>query len=647
VSAVRLITAVGLLAAWLPLAPAQEPAAKWTAFTTKADAPDETKNVEELQAADLAPRPNNASVVYLYVRNPLANQSTYTVELHQGGPTGPSLGRTVVKFSGNDVKDKWKRVKFSPPASPPPAAAPAPAADAKPAPAAEPPPPGVALKREATGFLFTLRLLDEKGDAVVKDENGRSHIDVVKVQFAKPDAYLTVDKPTVVVKDGAAEVSMSATPVADAKATPKVTADTPVNVRLAFAGSGLTLGDGVYTRTVSAAATLKGAVLSPPDTLTAYLSVDGVERAKSYTVKPRATTDQVNEEETPRDTRVRVVPLTPLPANNATRPVAAFPVRLEVDNPPADHTLELRVGRKKDQNVQGAEQTNEVFRFPAPRDEKVWLNPADPTGGIGLATKSSDWVKTLSLADLRGQIDLSAVLVKAGGADLPSDPLRLLVDATPPEVTFRDPGLKVTKSGARQLVKGDPLPVRAFATDGPAGTGIAKVVFFLGKPTEDGKPPAGAVLVEGTPELDRAGKPTDVWAAALQLPADKKEATVSAIATDGAGNPGGPRTGEALRIVIVDPPPPIPTGRIDGIVMFGELPQPGVEVRIVGGEGKIRKAVVTNASGKFCISGLVPGPYILVSGKTDVTTGVSGITEVTVEPGEKATPAAVVLKKNK
>lgn len=631
-SAVRLTAALGLLAVWLSLAPAQDYAAKWTAFTAKADAPDETKNVVDLQAADLAPRPNTASAVYLYVQNRLPNKDTFVVELHQGGPNGPSLGRATVKFTGNNVQGTWKRVKFAPP----PAAPPAPAST----PPAEPPPPGVALKRDAAGFQFTLRLLDEKGEAVVKDEANRPYIDVVNLTFAKPEAYLSVDKPTVAVQGGAAEVAVKVTPIADAKGTPPITADSPATVRLSFAGTGLTLGDGVYTRTVAAAATLTGAVKAPPDTLTVHVAVDGVERAKLFTVSPRLTTDQVNP-----DTRVavRVVPLVPLPANNATRPVAAFPVRLEVDNPPADHALELRVKRATDNSAD----QNEVFRFPAPRDEKVWLNPADPSGGIGLTTKSGDWVKVLSLADLRGRIDLSGVLVKAGGTDLPSDPVRLLVDATPPEVTFRDPGLKVTKSGARQLEKGQPLPVRAFATDGTGGTGIAKVMFFLGKVGEDGKPPAGAAVVEGTPELDKDGRPTDVWAAALQLPADKKDVTVSAIATDGAGNAGGPRTGEALRVFIVDPPPLLPPGRIDGIVMFGELPQPGVEVKIVGGEGKIRKSVVTNPSGKFCIAGLPPGPYVLLSGKTDVTTGVSGVTEVTVEPGEKATPAVIVLKKNK
>ncbi len=644
-SAVRLTAAVGLLAVWLPLAPAQDYAAKWTAFTANPDAPEVTKDVQDLPAADLAPRPNAASAVYLYVQNRLPNKDTFVVELLQGGPNGPSLGRAPVKFTKDDAQGTWRRVKFAPPApapaAPPPPAVPPPAPGAAATPPEPPPPPGVALKRDAAGFQFTLRLLDEKGEAVVKDEANRPYIEVINLTFAKPEAYLTVDKPTVSVKDGAAEVEMKVTPIATAKATPKITAESPAAVRLSFANPGLTLGDGVYNRTVAAAAgsTLTGAVKSPPDTVTVHVAVDGVERAKLFTVSPRATGDQVNPD---NKVAVRVVPLTQLPANNATRPVAVFPVRLEVDNPPADHALELRVKRAADNSAD----QNEVFRFPAPRDEKVWLNPADPSGGIGLTTKSSDWVKVISLADLRGRIDLSGVLVK-GTSDTPSDPVRLLVDATPPEVTFRDPGLKVTKSGARQLVKGDPLPVRAFATDGTGGTGIAKVVFFLGKPTADGKPPEGAAVVEGTPVLDKDGKPTDVWAAALQLPADKKEATVSAVATDGAGNTGGPRTGEALRVVIVDPPPPIPTGRIDGIVMFGELPQPGVEVKIVGGEGKVRKSVVTNASGKFCLLGLPPGPYVLVSGKTDVTTGVSGVTEVTVEPGEKATPATVVLKKNK
>lgn len=638
-SAVRLTAAVGLLAVWLPLAPAEDYAAKWTAFTAKADAPDETKAVADLQAADLAPRPNTASAVYLYVQNRLANKDTFVVELLQGGPNGPPLARSTVKFTGNNVQGTWKRVKFSPPApvSPPPAAA-APVPGQAVAPPAEPPPPGVALKRDAKGFQFTLRLLDEKGEAVVKDEAGRPYIDVVNLTFAKPEAYLTVDKPTVAVKDEAAEVAVKVTPIADAKATPTITAESPAAVRLSFANPGLTLGDGVYTRTAAAAATLTGAVKSPPGTLTVHVAVDGVERAKLFTVSPRAMTDQVNPD---NKVAVRVVPLVHLPANNATRPVAAFPVRLEVDNPPADHALELRVKRAADSSAD----QNEVFRFPAPRDEKVWLNPADPTGGIGLTTKSSDWVKVISLADLRGRIDLSGVLVKAGGTDLPSDPVRLLVDATPPQVTFRDPGLRVTKTGARQLEKGQPLPVRALAADDQ--TGIARVVFFLGKPGEDGKPPAGAAVVEGVPEVGKDGRPTGVWAAALQLPADRKEATVSAIAVDGAGNAGGPAAGEALRIVIVDPPPPIPTGRIDGLVLFGELPQPGVEVKIVGGEGRIRKSVVTNLSGKFCIAGLPPGPYILASGKTDVTTGLIGLTEVTVEPGEKATPAVIALRKNK
>lgn len=613
-------------------------------FTTTAG-PERTAQVADLDrlggGTNLVPRPNHSSVVFLYVNNPTGNEQSLVVEM-TGGPKGAVLGRATV----DKVPSKtWARVRFTPPPPPEPAAKPAappaaPAADAPPAPEA---PPGQPVGRGPDGFPITLRLLDANG-ADVSDAAGKPFGLRTRVTFAKPEDYLTIGEPTAasLVGAGVGTVELSTT-VTVKPATP-LPPPTTLNLSFPtpFGGQPPRLGNGVYTRTLTPtkdlptpAATLKGQVRSSEPLLRAYLAVDGVERVKVYEFNPSSTTSRLN---TVTALATRVYPVVE-PTDAVVRPLAAFPVRVETDNL-ENEVLELHVRRATDSGDEvGA---SEVIPLGGPRDERLWVDLAEPAAqGIGLNTRSSDWVVPVNLADVRGAIDLVAVARDAGSPmSKVTGKYRLIVDAYPPQdVTLQVVGLK----DERQQVRGKPLQLRATALD--AETRVAKAVFFLGQPGEDGKLPADAVA--GKREVDEKGNPTGAWVAALPLAADAKgELVVGVVMIDQAGNATVPQpaTGGVLRIELVDPPPPAPlTGRIDGILMHGEIPQPGVEVTVFGG---IKKVVTTNASGKFCVQGLLPGNYVLAAAVPDVTTGKSAVAEVGVE-AEKTTKVELKLKKNK
>lgn len=629
---VRTVTAFGLAVVPLAVATAQDKYSSTPVFTFTTEAVlERTANASELKGStDLKPRPNNSSVVFLYAKNPKAVESSFIVEM-KSELNGAVLGRaTLDKVPANT----WARVRFAKPAAPPaPAApAPAPATPAAPAPA-EPPPPGIPVARGTDGFPITFRLLDATGNEEL-DAAKKPYGLPAKVVFADPVDYLTIDKPTATSTAGVNDLSQKVT----SKGPP------PTALRLSFAtpdgGTPPVRGEGVYSRTLTPtetdktpSVTLTGRVISNEAKVTAHLAVDGVERVKVYDFSPSATTGQVNES---TNTAARIYPIT-APPGGVIRP-GVFPVRVEVDNPAKTAQLEIHVRRSLDTG--SGDGKSEVIRLGGPRNEKLFVDAAEPNGqGIGFTTKSSDWTVPVNLTDVRGKVSIAAVLRE--GTTEKSGSYPLVVDAYPPkDVAVRVVGLKDNK----QLVKGKPLQVRASATD--AESKVVKAVFFLGRLPEDGKLPADAVVVDA-PELDAKGKPTGAWVGAIPIAPDKRgEVLVNVVMIDQAGNASDPKltTGGSIKIELVDPPPPIPpTGKIDGIVMIGERPQPGVTVNVEGG---IKISTVTNASGKFCVQGLLPGNYKVSAAKTDVTTGVSGVQEVGVLP-EKKTQVILELKKNK
>jgi len=625
-TASRLALFAALVAFGSP-APAQAPKlSDDVVFTFIADAG--AKDVLDALPKDNNPnivmRPNDGGEFHLYVKNPAKALKTYTVELN-AEPKGTISARIEVKIPG----DKWMRVRIPKPAAEPvvpavPVAAPATATP--PAPKVELP-SGQELIRSTDGFRFVLRLMVKDDDgalAPVKGTDGADLGRVCTVTLAKPSVYLDVAKPILVApKDKPAQIRVPAKAIVG-----KASGD--ATVLLSFPPTlnapGLMLREGVYRRAISldggpnASVVLLGSVQKYGNKFRAEVSIDGIARAFIYTSEPKG---EVTDELQKFDTQVVRI----LSGKSVTRPTAAFPIKLEVDNAPDNANLEVRVRQV------GADDTDankEVLPLKGSRQERVWIDLAGKVdGGFAIANRSVDWIVPLDLSERRGRLEVVCALA---GSTIKSDPFIITVDATAPE------DVKFLKLPA-QHIKGTPLPVTAALQD--LDTKVVKAIFFLGELQEDGKLPDGP-KVAGARAIDPKTKlPSPVnWIGLMSLPPEKRgEITIGVAVTDEVGN----TTTETQKVELIDPP--APNGTIIGKVVIGERAQPGLTVTLADGEGKPKGETKTDAFGKFKFEKVAPGAYTLKTIKTDVTLGLTGTAAAQVENGKTVKPE-IFLKRN-
>lgn len=598
------------------------------------------------QSLDIKVRPNgsDSGVYFVYARNLHATQDrTLVVEL-RGGAKGELLadGRTDKVPAG-----QWKVIRFAKPAAPPvPPPTPAPGAAAP----TEPPPPGVPVARGGTGFSVTLKLfdIDDKGARNEVKAAGKPVEETLKVVFQKPTDYVKVGD-LIKGKDNTATLEL-AQPTDGGKSTAKITFPKSPG---GLPPRGVV---GLFAVTLDPSAdggkAIKLGGQFPDGLVPMTLAIDGVERVAVY--DPATSAADKSEVKALTGRQVRVVPVG---VADVTKPTAAYPVRVETDNALPGDTLELRVRRKGDTVA-----SDEVIPLGGPRDEKLWVDAAEPTKqGLGFATKTTDWVKVLDLSAARGEMEVEAVLKPKDSnqqKEWAKGPVKVIVDADPPAVSGTvDVGNPAKPK--EKLVKGEALPVRATVKD-EGGAGVKQVTYVLfTKLQPDGTLPPDAVTADAVrlPKIDpKTKKPsatefTDVWAAELTPPADKKgKFFIAAVATDNAGNTSKvTKLDPGIKLIeLVDAVPGanIPRGSIAGIVVHGGLPQPGLKVVVGGPDGKAKVVTETDAKGRFCISDVVPGGYTVLTLKTDTNKGFSSQADVTVEP-EKTAKVTLELIRNK
>jgi hypothetical protein len=605
---------------------------------TFAPAPSDRTEVDKGEAdsklgakAEIKVRPNSATELYLWVLNPTADKDDFTVEVK--GSQGSPPVRTKVTIPGN----KWVRVRLpkpAPPAAPtappqptPPAATPV--AGQPPAPAPEPPPPGIELPLTKGEVQLTFRLLDKNGGEL-KDDDKLPYGREFKVAILSPSEY--VKTPVTTITPGKNTVAVKAIVAQN----PGFTYPGSAQIELRFppqdALQTATVRDGFFRRTLTfnptdpatAAVTLTGVLENVSEKARIYVGVDGIDRAFAYTLNPFGKTPAT--QLLPNPLRAVRVALVPKDAKvTATQPVPRFPVLVEVDNPAATDSLELRL-----QPVGAAKELTETVKFDSIRDVHVWLDTAGPTDqGLLFTTRSHDWVKPLDLSHLRGKIEITGVL-ETKDRFYYSDPIVVTVDATPPEgIAF----LPIQP----KLEKGKPLPVAAAVFD--PETDIVKATFFLCKKLEDGKIPADAVKADGA----ISPKDPTVWRAELKVPDTfRGEGIVGVVFTNQVGLANDPP--KVQRIEIVDPK--APAGTIEGIVEFGGRPQPGVAVGMRDPDGKEKGLTTTDDKGKFKFEKVPPGNYMVGALKHDSSTGAAGTSPAKVE-ADKTTKITISLSKLK
>jgi hypothetical protein len=574
-------------------------------------------------------RPNTATELYLWVLNPTEDEKKVIVELK--GAKGSIATATKATIPGK----MWVPIKLpkaAPPAAPPttPAAAPPAVPVAAPAPIAppEPPPPGGELTPDGGETKLALRLLlDEKGTEF-KDDDGKPYGKEVPITLLAPSDYIETPVGTITPEKSITKVKMVV-----AQKT-KFPAPGIATIQLQFppqeALKGAFVRDGFYRRSLTfspsdpaPSVTLTGSIENPGENARIYVGVDGIDRAFAYTLNPLGKTanTQLIRQDKPA---VRIALAPGAAGKTVTQPIGTFPVLIEVDNPTAKDTLELRL------RPAGAEkEITDTIKIGPSRDVRVWLDTSGPTdGGLLFTTRSRDWIKPIDLAQLRGKVEVLAVLRTQAGEVISQPPLQLTVDATPPElIGFLPIPAKVEK--------GKPLTVGASVFD--PETDVVKAVFFLCKQLDEGKIPADAIKAVGT----QSEKDPKVWLADLQIPAEfRGEGLVGVVFSNQAGLTND--TPKVQRIEIVDARPP--SGTIEGKVEYGGRPQPGVTVSLRDADGKEKAATTSDDKGKFKFEKVPVGNYHVFGAKSDSSSGTRGSAPVQVEADKTVKPTIDMTK---
>ncbi len=518
---------------------------------------------------------------YLYVRNPGDRARAVLVELRAGD-------RVFLKPLTLPPRETVN-VTFPPPP---------PAAGTPPAPAAAPKQP----LEDLTGPL-TLRVLDAgRANAVVLSRE-------LGVAVAPPREYVRVagirfDPPG--PKTGGKN-RLEMTLRAAALAGPPVVAELTV----------LPDDDGGAMPTLTG--TLRGALPADGTDLKLFaeavpepargdevrvgLTVDGVERAFVF----RAPYPRRGEPVTPREDDEPALRLRAAPFGVSA---GGYSVRTEVDNEPHGAALEISLGSL----AGSAFEATATRKHRSGRDARVGFGLA-PDGSLLFEAALRDWKDDLDVGQVRGRRTLRARLLDADGQALRTAYLPVVLDDRKPDgVRFVDlPPL--AKSGTSLTVK---------AVGRAEVAGIKEVQFFVGAPA-DGKPPAGAVA--GAP----AGE-GGAWAAKLTLPEKKGPVELGVRFVTGVGL--GEFGKATLELVDFDPEKTAP-GRIDGVVLAGDIPQGGLDVVLKDDKGAEKAKAKTKADGSFAFEGVAPGTYKVTARKPTSAAFLKGGADAKVEPGGK------------
>jgi hypothetical protein len=328
-----------------------------------------------------------------------------------------------------------------------------------------------------------------------------------------------------------------------------------------------------------------------------YLSVDGYQHAKVFNVDFAQTDKPVTAVE--GSERYRILADASAPAG------AKVPVRIEVDESGEPNAwLELALGRGTGANFV----KSTVIPLHGSQDKKTRFAPGGPDGSLIFQIEVKDWVVELDTAGAIGRRVLRVARLDATGNVVPGmeGSKTIILDSTPPEeVQFRDP--------PATALLGATVPFKATGKDPESGetpdTGIAEVVFFLGKPPTDGKFPPTLDTYKAT--QDAKG----VWTASVPMPSDKKGPTLVSVQFV---NYAGMSTFASTTVKVLDPNDPkaaVLPGKIAGKVFEGDRLQAGLPVVLFDDKGKEKDKGKTKDDGTFAFEDVAPGNYSVGTAK--------------------------------
>jgi hypothetical protein len=344
------------------------------------------------------------------------------------------------------------------------------------------------------------------------------------------------------------------------------------------------------------------------DTGDVYLTVDGIERAFIF----RTTFAQVGEPTVPRE---QTRPALRLNAERYFKTNTRFEAQVEVDHAPAETKLQVSLGQMRSGFFEAE------LRHPplTPRQKRIGAGIRAKDGGVEFDTLLRDWRVPFEAVPVRGERVVQARLLDAEGRDLvPPAYTRVLFDDRRPErVEFVDL--------PRQAKRDVPLQLKATGIDN--GSGIKEVIFFLGRPTDDGKLPPNVVKIEGTPSATDA----DLWVAPIHWPDRKGPIEVSVQFTNRLNLSTFAKG--TVELVDFDPEKTAP-GTIEGTVVEGPRPQAGLKVELLDAKGKKLFETKTKEGGTFAFTNVPPGNYVVRATKPTSSSALTGSAKVELAPGK-------------
>ncbi len=589
-------------------------------------------------------RPNQTQDLYLFVKSTATADEEVTVEVLAGDK--PIEGGTVTFVAAKGFT--LVRLGKAAPAGEKPLAPPAPGA---------PPPPPPELAPLTGALKFTLRGKDKDGKPVDLEE-------VTNVAVAKPSKYVEISAKSYKLDVNADIKNRLEFKI---KAGSNFPGGTKCRVELVLDPNripGLVEGPregnwGGFLQNPGDVLTLRADNLkfddtgAKPDASTnglVYLTIDGYERAVIFNSSfPRKAGIEATLQEVP-DTQTIVRLKAPVFGDNAK----PFPVALELDNTPDKSVTEIGLDRSGEGTF--STKASEITVVGSgDRKQQILVNPAFPGHALQLKTIVADWNTVLDVADTFGKRLLRFRLLKSL-TPAPGDEagnLATFLDIAKDkrganeilaEVIFDGAPAKLKFVGfPKQLERGAPLPVKAL-TPVPE-SGIKEVVFFLGKPSPDGKAPPDAVKVRGLRVDDKAlDAKTGLFEARLDAPTDAKgKVDVTAQVTNGAGLVAT----ETVQIELIPAKgaaggaAPAGKASIEGKVVQGDRPQPNLPVLLRDAAGGVKDTTMTDDKGGFLFKEVLPGTYRVFASKTGDST--KGETIVQVQEGQKKTDVSVSI----
>jgi hypothetical protein len=262
-------------------------------------------------------------------------------------------------------------------------------------------------------------------------------------------------------------------------------------------------------------------------------------------------------------------------------------IDVEVDNAPRGTRLEVALGRLGDDNTF---KPDVVREYTDAKKYRIDLEP--DKDALVFDASIADWTAAFDTRALVGPRELRARLIDPAGKEISQARHSLVIDDTPPVARIL--------TTPPQVRRGSVLPVQAQGVDPESG--VAQVVFFLGKP-DKGEVPPDAPRYKAVP-ANRAGTQ---WAANLDVPANHQGPLAIGVQVV---NHAGMATIDTAAVEVIDHEPgKTGRGEIRGKVFEGPRPQANLLVSLIDERGNTIARTTTGIDGAYLFEQVAPGAY--------------------------------------